>query len=77
MYESGTKWNVLTDWMPAASRYSKRRSKGDVIIDAGAVLTEYSALFSVASSCASDVVSVNGRGCVVSWPSTSSCGLWS
>ena len=29
MYDAGSRWNSLTAWRPALSRYSKRRSTGD------------------------------------------------
>ena len=40
MYDAGSRWNSLTAWRPALSRYSNRRSTGDdSAAEAGAPLT--------------------------------------
>ena len=67
MYDAGSKWNFLTACTPALSRYSNRRSTGDVTSPAasGAPATVYSASFSVAVTASFAVRSVNGSGCAV------------
>ncbi len=64
MYDAGSRWNSLIAWIPALSRYSKRKSTGEAsAVVAGAPLTVYSPSFNVVVTASVPVRRVKGSGC--------------